>query len=81
MSSINIIMAIAVWRVTSLPETAQRIVLRIAIVFAVAAAILLITTIASWFVKKMPDLFGPSNNVLRPKSSARRLMEEYFQKT
>lgn len=63
MSSVNISMALAVWRITSFSEKAQKIVFGFAIFFAVSATILLLTSIASWFFKKMPDWFSPFYNV------------------
>jgi hypothetical protein len=63
MSGINFGMALAVWSVISRPQKTQRLILGVAIFFAIASAVLLIATIASWFVKKFPDWYSPFYNV------------------
>ncbi len=63
MSSINILMAIAVWKIYSRPKRKQKIIFGLSFFFAIGAAVLLILAVVSWFMKKTPEWFSPFYNV------------------
>jgi hypothetical protein len=65
MSSINLIMAISVWRIFSLSKKMQRAIVGAAVLIAILAIIIFIGTIVMWLINSIPDWYNPLYKILQ----------------
>jgi len=64
-SSINIFMAIAVWRIFSLSKKVQRAIFGFAVLLSILAVIIFISTIALWRINDMPGWYNSLYRLLQ----------------